>query len=138
MFLVAGHQQATFEFWERLDSEFEPFVSVLVIKEASRGDSDLAAKRLQAIQEFQIIRNNDAAEELARAIIKGRGVPEACSEDALHIALAAMAGMDFVATWNFSHINNPFTRMVIRKIIEKFGYACPELASPEELLGEEL
>lgn len=134
--VVAGHQQATQEFWNRLGSEFEPFVSVLVIKEASRGDSALAANRLQAIQSFPVIRNRDAAEDLARAIIKGRGIPDAYPEDALHIALAAMAGMDFVATWNFSHINNAFTRMLIRQIVENYGYACPERVSPEELLGE--
>jgi hypothetical protein len=39
-------------------------------------------------------------------------------------------------TWNFSHINNAFTRMLIRQIVENAGYVCPELVSPEELSGE--
>jgi hypothetical protein len=135
--VVAGHQQATQDFWQRLGSEFVPFVSVLVIKEASQGDSSLAAKRLSAIEKFPIIKNSDAAEALARKIIHQRGIPEAYPEDALHIALAAMDGMDFLVTWNFKHINNAFTRQLIRQIVETAGYACPELVSPEELLGEE-
>ena len=28
--VIAGHQQATHDFWARLGSDFEPFVSVLV------------------------------------------------------------------------------------------------------------
>jgi hypothetical protein len=134
--VVAGHQQATQEFWRHLGVRFAPFVSALVIKEAAQGDSSLAAKRLFAIQEFPIIKNSDAAEALAREIIQRRGIPEAYPEDALHIALAAMDGMDFLVTWNFSHINNAFTRMLIRQIVENAGYVCPELVSPEELLGE--
>jgi len=49
--------------------------------------------------------------------------------------LAAMAGIEFLVTWNFSHINNPFTRMTIRQTVENNGYVCPELVSPDELMG---
>lgn len=135
--VVAGHQQATYEFWERLGSEFDPFVSALVVDEAEKGNAVLAEKRLTAIENFPVIQKSVKAEALAFEIIKGKGVPKEYPEDALHIAMAAAAGMDFVVTWNFCHINNPFTRMVIRQIGEDFGYVCPELASPDELLGEE-
>jgi hypothetical protein len=37
-------------------------------------------------------------------------------------------------TWNIAHRNNPFTRMMVRHIVEKAGYVCPEICSPEELL----
>ncbi|MCU0858898.1 MAG: type II toxin-antitoxin system VapC family toxin [Pontiellaceae bacterium] len=134
--VVAGHQQATQEFWQYLGVRFVPFVSALVIREAAKGDSSLAARRLSAIQDFPIIKNSDIAEELARKILQGKGIPEAYPEDALHIALAAISGMDFLVTWNFSHINNAFTRLLTRQIVENSGYVCPELVSPEELLGE--
>jgi hypothetical protein len=42
-----------------------------------------------------------------------------------------------IATWNFKHINNPFTKNKIKQIIEDVGFSCPVLASPEELLGED-
>ena len=37
-------------------------------------------------------------------------------------------------TWNFAHLNNPFTRMTVRQIVENAGYQCPEVCSPDELL----
>jgi hypothetical protein len=71
---------------------------------------------------------------LAEKIIAGRGIPEEYPEDALHIAVAAVNGMEVVITWNFAHLNNPFTRMMVRQTVENAGYGCPEICSPEELL----
>jgi hypothetical protein len=45
-------------------------------------------------------------------------------------------GIDIIVTWNFSHMNNPFTRIMVRQTIENQGYVCPEICSPDELLGE--
>jgi len=135
--VVAGHQQATQDFWTRLGSDFEPLVSAVVLAESGEEDAEQAEERLQAIRSFRVIQITPEAEGLARQIITGGGIPAEYPEDALHIALATLGGVDFLATWNFSHINNPFTRMMIRQTVENEGYVCPEIASPDELLGEE-
>ena len=49
-----------------------------------------------------------------------------------------MARSAYLLTWNFSHINNPFTRMRIRESVEKAGCGCPEICSPDELLGDDV
>nr|VFJ47948.1 MAG: hypothetical protein BECKDK2373B_GA0170837_101923 [Candidatus Kentron sp. DK] len=134
--IVAGHQQSTHLLWEKLNEDFEPFVSALVIKEANRGNPDKARQRLDAIASFGVIKNTPEAESLAGKIIADGGVPEEYPEDALHIALAAIGGVDFILTWNFSHINNPFTKMRIRQTVENEGLACPQIVSPDELIGE--
>jgi hypothetical protein len=41
--------------------------------------------------------------------------------------------MDIIVAWNFSHMNNPFTKRSVRKIVEQAGYICPEFCSPDEL-----
>jgi hypothetical protein len=48
--------------------------------------------------------------------------------------VAAVNGVEVLITWNFAHLNNPFTRMMVRQTIENEGYSCPEICSPEELL----
>ncbi len=58
-------------------------------------------------------------------------------EDALHIAVAAVYAVDTIVTWNFKHMNNPATRLLIRRSVEAQGYRCPELCSPDEFLGED-
>jgi len=52
----------------------------------------------------------------------------------MHIAIAAINGINVLVTWNFTHINNPFKRMMIRQIVENAGYKCPEICSPDELM----
>jgi len=76
----------------------------------------------------------EEARFLAEKTITGRGIPAEYPEDALHIAVAAVNGIEVLITWNFAHMNNPFTRRAIRRIVEEEGYVCPEICSPEELL----
>ena len=132
--LIAGHQEATHELWPRLFDEFESFISALVFEEARRGDPEQAKKRLAAIELFQMLAIDDNALRLAEEVVRQKGIPEQYPEDALHLAIAAVNAIDLVVTWNFAHLNNPFTRMKVRRIIEQCGYRCPELTSPEELL----
>jgi hypothetical protein len=132
--VVAARQESTRELWPELVSNFDSCVSVLVREEVGRGDGELAALRLQAIEAFPVLDVDDAARTLASKIIGGHGIPEEYPEDALHIAVAAVNGIDVLITWNFAHLNNPFTRMMVRQLVENAGYRCPELCSPDELL----
>jgi len=132
--MVAGHQEATRELWPELAARYETYVSALVYAEAGRGDPEQARMRLAAIEPFPMLDIDDEARMLAEEIIAGGGIPAENPEDALHVAVAAVNGIDVVITWNFAHLNNPFTRIMVRQIVEGVGYQCPEICSPEELL----
>ncbi len=132
--IVAARQEATRELWPKLASKYESYVSVLVRDEAGKGDEEQAKQRLEAIDGFPVLDADDAAHSLARKIIEGHGIPEVYPEDAVHVAVAAVNGIDVLVTWNFSHLNNPFTRMLVRQVVENAGYQCPEICSPDELL----
>jgi len=132
--VTAARQEATRELWPKLVSEYDSYVTVLVREEAGKGDKEQAALRLQALKMFPVLDADEVARILASKILEGRGIPEEYPEDALHIAVAAVNGIDVLVTWNFAHLNNPFTRMMVRQIVENAGYRCPELCSPDELL----
>jgi len=135
--MVASHQEATRELWEKLSIKYKSFVSALVFQEAGKGDQNQAEMRLAAMANFPMIDIDDEAQSLAEKIIAKKGIPGEYPEDALHIAVAAVNGIDVIITWNFAHLNNPFTRKKIRMIVEAEGYSCPEICSPEELLEAE-
>ncbi len=132
--IVAGHQEATHELWPRLSAEYESYISALVYEEAGRGDAEAAAKRLETLEPFVLLDVDDEARVLAEKIIEDKGIPKEFPEDALHIAVAAVNGIEVIITWNFAHLSNPFTRIMVRQIVENEGYQCPEICSPEELL----
>ena len=132
--VVAGHQEATRELWPKLAAHYEAYVSALVYEEGRRGDPEQAEMRLRAMKPFRMLEIDDESRTLAEKVIAGGAIPEEYPEDALHMAVAAANGIEVLITWNFAHLNNPYTRMMVRQIIENEGYACPEICSPEELL----
>jgi predicted nucleic acid-binding protein len=132
--LIAGHQKSTRDLWPLLLADYETYVSDLVLQEAGRGNPEQARERLNALEPFHALDATEEARALAARIIADGGIPLEYPEDAGHVAIAALNGIEVVLTWNFAHLNNPFTRMKIRKIVEHAGYACPEICSPDELL----
>jgi hypothetical protein len=55
-----------------------------------------------------------------------------CGRDALHIAVATVHGMDYLLTWNCTHIANAITRPKIELICRVAGYEPPVICTPPE------
>ena len=88
------------------------------------------------ISKISVLKIPQNAQRLASGLIADKAIPSEYEEDALHIAIASINGMDFLLTWNFKHINNVFTKTKIVNSIENHGYEPPIICSPEELLGD--
>ncbi len=108
--IIAGHQEATRDLWPLLTSRYEAYISAIVYQEAEKGDPGQARMQLAAIEQLPMVGIDDEAKSLAEKILLGKGIPADYPEDALHIAVAAVNGMDALITWNFAHLNNPFIR----------------------------
>jgi hypothetical protein len=134
--VVAARQEITRERWNRILGEFDCYVSALVVQEAEGGDPEAASSRLSAIDGLPVLQIDDEAEAIARSLLVDGPIPEEKPEDALHIALAARDGVDYLLTWNFAHIHNAQMELAIRRIVEQFGYQCPVFCSPDELIGD--
>ena len=66
--------------------------------------------RLDSIDGIPVIPIIRDAESLALALIRGHAIPESQPNNALHIALAAAHGVQYLASWNFRHIVNASLR----------------------------
>jgi hypothetical protein len=134
--VIAGRQEITREKWPKILEFFEVYISALVLQEAEQGDSEAAQKRLNVITNLPVLAITDEVEKLASILISEGSIPDKNPEDALHIAIATINGIDYLLTWNFTHINNAQMKSKIISVVEKYGYPCPIICSPEELLGE--
>ena len=135
--VIAGHQAVTTEWWDDRRRQYDVYVSPLVVEEISAGDASAAEERLRAIADIPSVAIAAEAESLASALLAANAVPEKSARDALHIAIAATQGIDYLITWNFKHINNASTRTMVINAVSDFGLICPVLCSPEELMGED-
>ncbi len=133
--VIAARQEITHEIWPVLQDNFDIYISALVIQETSRGDKEAAKKRLDAVSHIPVLEITQQVQEVAQSLINENAVSPEFEEDALHIAVASINGMDFLLTWNFSHINNAFKKSKIIRAIEKQGFIPPEICSPDEFLG---
>ena len=133
--IISARQQLTELWWYTQMKNYNVFISDLVLEESAKGDTDAASKRLDAISAFQILEIDEESAVLAKGLISKKAIPAEFPEDALHIAVAAINGMDFILTWNFAHINNAMNREKIMDVIDQFGLICPVICTPEELLG---
>lgn len=134
--IVAAHQQVTEDWWLLRQSDFEFFVSQSVVAEAAAGDPDAARSRLAAIESVALLDINAEVEELASGLLATEIVPRKASEDAVHIAVATVHGMDYLLTWNCRHIANAEIRHRLVEAMLGRGYLLPVICTPEELAGE--
>jgi len=67
--VVAAHQQITRDWWERRD-RFELLTSQAVLDEASRGDTDAAARRMSLLAEIPVLTVSDEVIEFAELLLR--------------------------------------------------------------------
>jgi len=133
--IAAARQQITRDWWQNDARNFEVFVSQLVIDECSDGDPSAAAERLDVMKDLDLIDSSEEVDSLAKALIAGKAVPESEPRDAFHIAIAAVNGVKYLATWNFKHIANASLRKRIEQICLASGFEPPIICTPDELMG---
>ncbi|MBO6167637.1 MAG: type II toxin-antitoxin system VapC family toxin [Kiritimatiellae bacterium] len=132
---IAADQAYTRIWWERERSEVEVFISGYTLAECEEGNATRAAERLGAIKDVPLLPDrSDEVVLLARKLIDGHALPEGETTDALHIAAAAVNGMDVLLTWNCKHMANPHTLPKTRQIIASSGFFCPAIMTPKTFI----
>lgn len=134
--IIAGRQAATHDWWENHRQRFEVFVSALVEQEIGRGNPEQSRARLEVVATIESIAVSSAAVAISEALLSSAAIPGHCEDDALHIGIATVQGVDFLLTWNFKHINNARKTKDIVRIIEALGYSAPKICTPDELGGD--
>jgi hypothetical protein len=131
---VAANQQTTRDWWDSHRHKFDLFVSRFVIDECCDGDPTAVHERLVYLQGIPLLAISDDVEGLATSLRAGIPLPEKASIDALHIAVAAVNGVEFLLTWNCKHSANPAMRPKIERICRDLDFEPPVICTPQELL----
>ena len=127
----AAHQQLTREWWARRGA-FELYSSRLVVQECQAGDPKAAADRLEALANVPLLEQTTDVDALAEALLREVPLPERAAADAFHIAIATVHGVDFLLTWNCTHIANVMLRSRIEAVCRRAGYKSPLICTPGE------
>ena len=71
---------------------------------------------------------------LGKALISRGALPLKAEIDSYHIAVAAAHGIEYLLTWNCTHIANAAMRSKIESLCREFGYEPPIICTPQELM----
>lgn len=131
---VVANQNTTIEWWDSQRPKFELLVSEFVTAEASLGHPDAAQRRLKIIAEIPELEATEEVRALGQALISQGAIPPKAEVDAYHVAIAAVNGVEYLLTWNCTHIANALMRPKIEAICRSCGYEPPVICTPQELM----
>ncbi|MCP4755135.1 MAG: type II toxin-antitoxin system VapC family toxin [Proteobacteria bacterium] len=131
---VVANQNATIDWWETRRARFDLFISEFVIAEASLGNPEAAKKRLEAIADIPELLTTNEVGILAEVLLSKGPIPPKAEIDAFHIAVAAMNGVQYLLTWNCTHLANAIMRPQIEDVCRHQGVEPPIICTPQELM----
>jgi len=132
--IVLAHQQITNEWWNKRRKDFHNFISAAVIDEIKAGYKSASKKRLELIEEFELLPLSSEVEKISNIYVKQLQIPEKSIRDTIHLAVASLNEIDYLLTWNCKHLANG---EIIKKLVslnKKLKIHTPIICTPEELL----
>ena len=115
--------------------QYELVTSQIVLAEARRGDADAARRRLAMLAGIPILEENPDTQLVADQIVARSLILEAARLDAMHVATAALAGVQYLLTQNCRHIANAHVLPRLYRLLEDLGLPGLLIATPIEFLG---
>lgn len=100
---------------------------------------DQVRRRLSEVPEEHIkaLQLNAEAMQLAGAYVSEGVIGERMRADAQHIAIATVARVDVLVSWNFKHIVNLYRIHGYNSVNLRMGYPTLEIRAPREVLPHE-
>lgn len=133
---IAGLQQQARDWWVNERMKFELVTSQLTLNEAADGDPMAAADRLKMLDGLPLVDIDRDVEALAGRLIQAHTMPKKAAADAVHIAAAALASVDYLLTLNCKHIANAHELPRIYQLLDREGLGRFLICTPAEFLGD--
>ncbi|MGI8978039.1 MAG: type II toxin-antitoxin system VapC family toxin [Pirellulaceae bacterium] len=135
--VAAARQIITRRWWDGERQNYDLVTSQYVVDEAADGDSTLAADRLKALDGIPLLPIDPQLGGIAAAIMSRAILPPKAQVEALHIAITAHHHIDYLLTWNCTHIANARILPRIRDVLSELGCFIPIICTPEEMVDDE-
>ena len=135
--ILAANMKVTQDWWENYRNFFTVYASQLVEDEAAEGDKAIANKRIDLLQSIAYLDITNEAIELSKEFLRQSNLPPKAANDALHIAMATVYGLDYLLTWNCKHMANAQIQKKLSNISSLLGYDLPVICTPYQLINIE-
>jgi len=127
----------------RIMQRFISGEAIIVISDVMIAELAGAPEQVQAVlrdiapANVEYVALNDEATRLAEEYVRQGALSPRMIADAQHIAVATVAQVDVLVSWNFKHIVNLDRIHRYNSVNLREGYALLEIRSPQEVLQDE-
>jgi hypothetical protein len=103
---------------------FIPFISTVVTDEIASAPTAVAAHIAREINKLapRLLEPSRASEELADAYLTAGVIPAHKRDDARHVAIATVAGLQILVSWNHRHLASEGKRALFNAVNRLAGY----------------
>ena len=130
-------REPTRELWRLMELGLYRFVtSAVTPRELMRAPERVRALFDATFTKEAILPSTDETDQLALAYLRHGILPEKCLDDAQHVAICTVAGIEYLVSWNFKHLVNAERRKGFNGINLLHGYRNVSIVSPQELIYE--
>lgn len=130
--ITAAQQLITKEWWA-IAAAYDLCTSQLTLDEATKGDAEAASQRLSVLGSLPLLTLDEDARRLGEQLVRQLAFPSKALDDAYHVAIAAVNGVDYLVTWNCKHIANVQMRAQIDEVCRAAGFKPAAICTPQEL-----
>ena len=128
-------QEQARRWMDEQEDSYELVTSQIVLAEAGRGDADAARRRLAMLSSIPVLDENPDIGTVADALVSRSLIPASARLDAMHVATAALAGVQYLLTQNCTHIANAHVLPRVYQLLDELGLRGLLIATPVEFLG---
>ena len=141
--VIGGCEDDEFRVHSRRMDAFASGDLTLVLSELALRELSLAPLAVRDVlvgipeAHIEAVRLTPEADELARCYLAEGILTANMFADAQHIAMATVAKVDVLVSWNFKHVVNLPRIHRYHKVNARFGYPTIEIRSPREVMTNE-
>ena len=123
-------------FHEIKQAKYEAYTSYAVIDEINKASEALRQRLISLLLEYNIpvMDEGSDVDRLADLYVAEGVIPLKYRDDAVHISMATIMGMDIILSWNFKHIVKRKTILMTNLINTREGYKNIDIYSPSEVI----
>jgi len=118
--------------------EFALVLSSLTVQELAKAPETVRAHLAQVPEEhIETLVLDAEARALADAYVAAGVLTPSMLADAQHIAMASVARVDVLVSWNFKHVVNLFRIHALNSVNLRLGYPLLEIRAPREVVSDD-
>ncbi|HET6202978.1 MAG TPA: hypothetical protein VFI25_09285 [Planctomycetota bacterium] len=117
---------------------FATYIGVPVLEEIGRAPRGLRSPLEKAVADLgpSVLEEDEVSARLTEAYLAAGVLGRKSRNDARHIALASVAGLDGLVSWNFRHMVNLEKKRRVHEVNLRYGFALIDIISPQEVPRE--